>query len=290
MSKIISGMMRIAEKSDAEIRDLFNEARGEGVNTFDHADIYGGGHVCERRFAQALGLTPAERDEIILQSKTGISLDPAMYDHSYEHVVREVEESLRSLQTDYLDVLLLHRPDALVEPDEVARAFDELEASGKVRSFGVSNHTPGQIQLLQTAVRQPLTVNQVQFSLAHANLVAEGMTCNSAGPALTGVVDHARLTGMTLQTWSPLSAHGKSFLGSNDYPELNAELDTLAREYGVAPAAVAVAWITRHPANFQVVLGSTTPAHFVQAAAGEDIQLTREQWYRLYRAAGYPLP
>lgn len=290
MTKIISGMMRIAEKSDADIRALFNEARGEGVNTFDHADIYGGGHACERRFAQALGLTPAERDEIILQSKTGISLDPAIYDHSYEHIVREVEESLRSLQTDYLDVLLLHRPDALVEPEEVARAFDELEASGKVRSFGVSNHTPAQIQLLQTAVRQPLTVNQVQFSLAHANLVAEGMTCNSAGPAPTGVVDHARLTGMALQAWSPLSAHGKSFLGSSDYPELNAELDTLAREYGVAPAAIAVAWITRHPANFQVVLGSTTPAHFVQAAAGEDIQLTREQWYRLYRAAGYPLP
>lgn len=290
MPRIISGMMRIAQRSDAEIRDLFDAARGAGVNTFDHADIYGGGHACERRFAQALGLSPAERADITLQSKTGISLEPAMYDHSYQHIVREVEESLRALQTDYLDVLLLHRPDALVEPEEVARAFDELETSGKVRSFGVSNHTPAQIELLQTAVQQPLVVNQVQFSLAHAGLVAEGMTCNTAGPAPTGIIDHARLTGTRLQAWSPLTANGKSFLGSSEYPELNAELDNLAREYGVAPAAIAVAWITRHPANFQVVLGSTNPSHFLEAAAGESIRLTREQWYCLYRAAGYPLP
>lgn len=290
MPTIVSGMMRIAQKSDAEIRDLYTAARSAGVTAFDHAGIYGGGHECERRYAQALALSPTERSEITLQTKTGISLEPAMYNHSYEHIVREVEESLRALRTEYLDVLLLHRPDALVEPEEVARAFDELEASGKVRAFGVSNHSPAQIELLKTTVRQPLTVNQVQFSLAHADLVAEGMTANAAGPALTGVVDHARLTGMTLQAWSPLTGSRGSVLNAQAYPELNAELERLASEYGVSPAAIAVSWITRHPAGFQVVLGSTNPSRFTAAAAGADICLTREHWYRLYRAAGYPLP
>lgn len=290
MTTIVSGMMRIAHKSDAEIRQLYTTARSAGVTVFDHADIYGGSHACERRYAQALALSPAERAEITLQTKTGISLEPAMYDHSYEHIVAEVEESLRALRTDYLDMLLLHRPDALVEPDEVARAFDELEASGKVRAFGVSNHTPAQIELLKTAVQQPLNVNQVQFSLAHADLVVEGMTCNTAGPALSGLMEHARLNGITLQAWSPLTGDAGSLLNAQAYPELNTELAQLAREYDVAPSAIAVAWIARHPVGFDVVLGSTDPSHFLDGAAGANIRLTREEWYRLYRAAGHPLP
>lgn len=290
MTKIVSGMMRIAHKSDADIRQLYATARSAGVTVFDHADIYGGGHACERRYAQALALNPTERAEITLQTKTGISLEPTMYDHSYEHIVAEVEESLRALQTDYLDVLLLHRPDALVQPEEVARAFDELETSGKVRAFGVSNHTPAQIELLKTAVRQPLTVNQVQFSLAHADLVAEGMTFNTAGPALSSLVDYARLNGITLQAWSPLTGDAGTLLNAQAYPELNTELEQLARVYDVAPSAVAVAWIARHPVGFDIVLGSTTPSHFLDAAAGASVRLTREEWYRLYRAAGHSLP
>lgn len=301
---IISGMMRIGDKSDAEIRGLYDAAREAGVSYFDHADLYGfnfpngGYHLCERRFAEAVKLSSSEREEVTLQSKTGIVEDPWGYDQSYEHIVSSVDESLKSLNTEYLDVLLLHRPDALVEPEEVARAFDELEAAGKVRAFGVSNHTPRQIDLLKTAVKQPLLVNQVQFSITHSSLVAQGMTSNmtTLDDAFTrdggGLVDYARVNKITLQAWSPIQIGHKPgiFLGSLDYPELNAEIERLATKYGVKPIAIAGAWITRHPANMQVVLGTTTPSRIVDAAAGSDIRLTRAEWYRLLQAAGHKLP
>jgi len=303
-SNIIGGMMRIAEKTDAEIRALYAAEREAGINFFDHADIYGfnhpdgGPHYCERRFADALRLTPSEREQIILQTKTGIITDPPGYDHSYTHIITSVDESLRALRTDYLDILLLHRPDALIEPEEVARAFDDLHSSGKVRHFGVSNHTPRQINVLRRTLAQPIVVNQVQLSLPHASIIAQGLASNMLGhdDAITrdggGVVDHARLNGIRLQAWSPLQApaHGGTFLGSPSYPELNAELARLADEYTVAPEAIAVAWITRHPAGIQVVLGTTTPQHAIAAAAGSDIPLTRAEWYGLYRAAGHVLP
>ncbi|NME90477.1 aldo/keto reductase [Corynebacterium stationis] len=301
---IISGMMRIGDKSDAEIRGLYDAAREAGVSYFDHADLYGfnfpngGYHLCERRFAEAVKLSSSEREEVTLQSKTGIVEDPWGYDQSYEHIVSSVDESLKSLNTEYLDVLLLHRPDALVEPEEVARAFDELEAAGKVRAFGVSNHTPRQIDLLKTAVKQPLLVNQVQFSITHSSLVAQGMTSNmtTLDDAFTrdggGLVDYARVNKITLQAWSPIQIGHKPgiFLGSLDYPELNAEIERLATKYGVKPIAIAGAWITRHPANMQVVLGTTTPSRIVDAAAGSDIRLTRAEWYGLLQAAGHKLP
>ncbi|MDN6274792.1 MAG: aldo/keto reductase, partial [Corynebacterium casei] len=184
---VIAGMMRIGDKSDAEIRALYDSARTAGVTYFDHADLYGfnfpngGYHLCERRFAEALNLSSSEREQIILQSKTGIVDDPWGYDQSYEHIIASVDRSLTALNTDYLDVLLLHRPDALVEPEEVARAFDELEATGKVRAFGVSNHTPRQIELLKTAVTQPIVANQVQLSITHSSLIAQGRPSNPAG-------------------------------------------------------------------------------------------------------------
>ena len=301
---IIAGMMRIGAKSDAEIRGLYDAAREAGVSYFDHADLYGfnfpngGYHLCERRFAEAVKLSSSEREEVTLQSKTGIVEDPWGYDQSYEHIVSSVDESLKSLNTEYLDVLLLHRPDALVEPEEVARAFDELEAAGKVRAFGVSNHTPRQIDLLKTAVKQPLLVNQVQFSITHSSLVAQGMTSNmtTSDDAFTrdggGLVDYARVNKITLQAWSPIQIGHEPgiFLGSPDYPELNAEIERLAEKYGVKPIAIAGAWITRHPANMQVVLGTTTPSRIVDAAAGSDIRLTRAEWYGLLQAAGHKLP
>lgn len=285
MSRMISGMMRIAEKTDAEIRALYEAARVSGVDTFDHADIYGWHHLCECRFADALRLSSAEREEIVLQTKTGISLDPPLYDHSYEHIVSSVDESLRALRTDYIDVLLLHRPDALVEPEEVARAFAALKAAGKVRTFGVSNHTPGQIALLETALEQPLVVNQVQFSLVHAGLVADGMN----GVA-SGLVDFSRVRGMRLQAWSPLQGIDGPLLHSPAHPKLNAELEDVAHGYGVTAAAIAIAWILRHPAAFEVVLGTTNPSRFTDAVSAKDLQLSREEWYRLYRAAGHALP
>ncbi len=138
---IIAGMMRIGDKTDVQIRDLYAAAREAGVNYFDHADLYGfnvpegGYHLCERRFAEALKLSSAEREDIIVQSKTGIIDKPWGYDQTYEHIVASAERSLQALNMDYLDVLLLHRPDALVEPEEVARAFDDLAAAGKVRAL-----------------------------------------------------------------------------------------------------------------------------------------------------------
>lgn len=302
-SNIISGMMRIADDTDEQIRALYTAAREAGIDFFDHADLYGfdhpnGIHLCERRFAQALHLSPSEREQIILQTKTGIVADPWSYDQSYEHIVGSVEESLRALGTDYLDVLLLHRPDALVEPEEVARAFEHLESSGKVRAFGVSNHTPRQIDLLRTAVTQPISVNQVQLSVAHASIITQGLAANmtTTDDAITrdggGIVEYARINRITLQAWSPFQKTTRDgvFLGAADHPKLNAELDRLAAKYGVTPAAIAVAWITRHPAGIQVVLGTTTPRRVTEAAAGSDTPLTRGEWYGLVRAAGHEVP
>lgn len=296
---VVAGMMRIDGKSDEDVRELYSAARSAGIDFFDHADIYARElHSAERRFAEALRLSPSERAEISLQTKAGIVRDGPYFDFSYEHIVASVEESLRALETDYVDVLLLHRPDALVEPEEVARAFDELEASGKVRAFGVSNHTPRQIDLLRTAVRQPIVANQVQLSIAHAPVVVQGLAMNMEGAPQSavldggGLVEYCRLAGITLQAWSPLQGTrgGGVFLGDPAYAELNAVIDELAARYGVEPIAIAVAWITRHPAGIQVVLGTTTPHRVVEAAVGADIVLSRAEWYGLVRAAGYVVP
>lgn len=293
------GMMRIEHKSDDEIRELVHTARDAGIDFFDHADIYGDepAHGCERRFAEALRLSPSQRDEVTIQSKTGIVKDGPYYDFSYDHIVDSVHGSLQALGTDHLDVLLLHRPDPLVEPDEVARAFDYLAQAGKVRRFGVSNHTPRQIDLLRKSVTQPIVANQVQLSITHAPVVAQGVAANIVGEeqAYTldggGVLDYCRLNDITVQAWSPFqSASAGVFLGSDRFPELNGVLDRLADKYDVAPIAIATAWITRHPAQVQVVLGTTTPARVSAAAAGSDIPLTRPEWYELFRVAGYRVP
>lgn len=296
---VVAGMMRIDDKDDAHIRALYDTARAAGIDFFDHADIYGGRmHHCESRFAAALRLTAAERDEIVLQTKCGIVPDKGMFDFSYEHIVAQVEGSLRSLRTDRLDVLLLHRPDALVEPEEVARAFDELEASGKVRAFGVSNHTPRQIDLLRTAVRQPLVANQLQLSITHAPIIAQPIAMNMAAEDQSvvrdggGIVEYCRINGITIQAWSPFQGGFFTgvFLGNPQYAELNAVIDRLAAAHGVTPIAIATAWIVRHPARMQVVLGTTTPERVTDAAVGADVELTREEWYELFRAAGHLLP
>lgn len=296
---VIAGMMRIDGKTDAEIRTLYDTARTAGIDFFDHADIYGGAmHVCEEQFAQALSLSPAERDEIVLQTKCGIVPDQGMFDFSYEHIIAQVEGSLRALRTDRIDVLLLHRPDALVEPEEVARAFDELEVAGKVRAFGVSNHTPRQIDLLRSALTQPLIANQLQLSITHAPIIAQPVVANMAGLAQStvvdggGIVEYCRLNDITIQAWSPFQSGFFTgvFLDNPEYPELNAALDRIAQVHGVTPLGVATAWITRHPAGMQVVLGTTTPARVVEAAAGADITLSRAEWYELFRAGGHLLP
>lgn len=297
---VVAGMMRIDDKTDDEVRALYGAAREAGIDFFDHADIYARAlHSAEERFATALGLSAAERGEIRLQTKAGIVREGPSFDFSFEHLVTSVEASLRSLRTDYIDVLLLHRPDALVEPAEVARAFDHLESTGKVRAFGVSNHTPRQIDLLRTAVRQPLVANQVQLSIAHAPLVTQGLAANMEGTPQSavldggGLIEYCRINGITLQAWSPLQGtrgDGGVFLGNPDYADLNAVIDELAERYDVPPLAIAVAWITRHPAGMQVVLGTTSPGRVTDAALGSDLRLTRAEWYALVRAAGYVVP
>jgi predicted oxidoreductase len=295
---VVLGLMRIADKSDDEIRTLIDAAREAGIDFFDHAAVYGRWpHHCEERFAEALQLSPSDRAEIVIQTKAGIVRD-GPYDSSYEHLVTSVDDSLRALRTDYIDVLLIHRPDSLVEPDEVARAFDYLELAGKVRAFGVSNHTAAQIELLKTAVRQPLVANQLQLSLTHAPIIAQGLASNMAGEeqAITldggGLLDYCRIQQLTIQTWSPFQSgfFTSTFLGSSGFVELNEVIDRLAVQYGVDPMAIATAWITRHPAQMQVLLGTTTPDRISAAVAGSDIHLTRQEWYELFRAAGYRTP
>ncbi|MEE6272510.1 aldo/keto reductase [Georgenia sp. MJ206] len=298
-SNVVLGLMRIDGKSDDDVRTLVRTARDAGIDMVDHADIYGNSlHGCERRWAEAMQLSPSERDTWTIQTKCGIVRDGPYFDFSAEHILESVDASLEALATDRIDVLLLHRPDALVEPDEVARAFDELESAGKVRAFGVSNHTPGQIELLRRSVRQPLVANQLQLSMTHAPLVAQGVTANMAGLDQSvvldggGLLDYCRLNGITVQAWSPFQAGSRAgtFLGDPEYAELNAVIDRIAAEYDVPAIAVATAWITRHPADIQVVVGTTTPERVTGAALGSDLPLTRPQWYELFRAAGYRVP
>jgi len=296
---VVLGLMRISDKSDDEVRELMRTARDAGIDFLDHADVYGEDlHGCERRFAEAMRFTASERDEITIQTKTGIVREGPHFDFSYEHIIESVEGSLAALQTDRIDILLLHRPDALVEPEEVARAFDELESSGKVRSFGVSNHTPRQIDLLRKHVRQPIVANQLQLSITHQPIIAQGVAANMVAEQQSvtldggGIVDYCRLHDITIQAWSPFQAGFFTgvFLGSSDYPELNAVVDRLAEKYDVPPIAIATAWITRHPAQMQVVLGTTTPERVAGAAQGSEIPLTRAEWYELFRASGHLVP
>ena len=296
---VVAGMMRIDDKSDDEVKTLVAAARDAGIDFFDHADVYGTDlHGCEKRFADALQLSAAERDEITIQTKAGIVREGPYFDYSYDHLVTSVEGSLAALKTDRIDILLLHRPHALVEPEEVARAFDDLHASGKVRHFGVSNHTPRQIDLLKKHVTRPLVANQLQLSITHQPIVAQGVSANMLDEPQSitrdggGIVDYCRLNDITIQAWSPFQAGFFTgvFLGNPEYADLNAVIDRLAAQYDVPAIAIATAWITRHPANMQVVLGTTSPERVTGAALGSDIPLTRAEWYELFRASGHLVP
>lgn len=295
-STVILGLMRILELDDNQVRALVETARDAGINFFDHADVYGGDHGCEKRFGDAVTFSAADRESVIIQSKVGIR--QGFWDFSKEHILSSVDKSLAALQTEYLDILLLHRPDALVEPDEVAAAFDLLQSSGKVRNFGVSNETPGQVELLKRSVKQPLAFNQVQLSITHAPLIAAGIAANMAGLDQSidrdnGILDYSRLNDITLQAWSPFQKgfFDGVFIGDREnFGPLNDALDEIASAHGVTPTGIAVAWITRHPANIQVVLGTTKPERVAQSAAGADVRLSREEWYRLFTAAGHKLP
>ena len=203
---------------------------------------------------------------------------------------------LKRLQTDYLDALLLHRPDALVEPEEVAEAFEELYTKGKVRYFGVSNHKPMQIELLKRYVKQPLIINQLQFSIPVSNMVANGlevnMTSDGAFERDGSVLDYSRLNYMTIQAWSPFQMPNWQgcFIDSEKYPQLNEVLQELAEQYGVSKTTIATAWILRHPAGMQVVTGTASEKRLAEIIRACEIKLSRQEWYRLFLAAGHILP
>jgi predicted oxidoreductase len=292
-SEISLGCMRIADMSDAEISRLIHTALDEGVNFFDHADIYAGGRA-ESRFAEALGMTASLREKMILQTKCGIR--QGYFDFSKEHILASVDGSLKRLQTDHLDVLLLHRPDALVEPEEVAEAFTSLHTSGKVRYFGVSNQNPMQIELLTRYVRQPIIFNQLQLSITNTGMIDAGINVNmEIDPSIDrdgSILDYCRLKDITIQPWSPFQ-YGffeGVFLGSEKFPELNRCIDRIAAEKGVANTAIAIAWLLRHPARMQPIVGTTNADRLKDICKASGITLTRQEWYEIYRAAGNVLP
>lgn len=287
------GCMRLRQLDLPEAERFVAEALEQGANFFDHADIYGGG-ACEERFRDAAHLTPSRRDTVILQSKCGIR--PGAFDFSREHILESVDGSLRRLGTEYLDVLLLHRPDALVEPQEVAEAFDQLAASGKVRHFGVSNQKPMQIELLAQSVHQPLVANQLQLSITNAAMIAHGLNVNMLSPEAVdrdgSVLDYCRLHHITIQPWSPFQ-YGffeGVFLGNPKFPALNEALARVAGDHGVSPTTIVVAWLLRHPAHMQPVIGTMNTERLRECCQAADVELSREEWYAIYRAAGYPLP
>ncbi len=287
------GCMRLKTLESAAAEAFVQSALTLSANFFDHADIYGGG-ICEEIFAQAVHMSPSVRENLILQSKVGIR--KGMYDFSKEHILSAVDGCLARLKTEYLDVLLLHRPDALVEPEEVAQAFDELEAAGKVRHFGVSNHKPMQIALLKKFVRQPILANQLQLSIAYAGMISNGIHVNTNEDAALdrdgSVLDYCRLHDITIQPWSPFQ-HGMFkgvFVNNPEFPELNACLDQLARQYGVSSTTIALAWLLRHPAKMQPIVGTMNPPRLKECVQAADVHLSREEWYNIYSAAGYSLP
>lgn len=293
VSEVALGCMRMSEIDAAAAAKVLRTAYDGGVNFFDHADIYGGGDS-EKIFAKALKTAGIPRHDVLLQSKCGIRAQ--YYDFSKKHILGAVDGSLKRLETDYLDVLLLHRPDALAQPDEVAEAFNELQNSGKVRHFGVSNHNAMQIELLKQAVVQPIIANQLQFSPAHTGMVNLGVCVNTGLDNAVDrdgmLLDYCRLNGVTIQAWSPFQ-YGLlegAFFSNPDFDPLTKAIRKLAAEKGVSDSALTVSWILRHPARMQVVVGSMNPARIEGICKADASLLTRKEWYEIYRAGGNPIP
>ncbi len=294
---IIQGCMRMPALTAAQAAAVIRNAYDLGVNFFDHATCYGADGEAETRFGDAFPQTGLRREDVVLQSKCGLCFDRNEFDWTKDNIVKSVDDSLRRLRTDYLDVLLLHRPDLIFEPEQVAEAFDILEAAGKVRYFGVSNLMPLQIELLKRCVKQPLVFNQLQFSIEQSQLIDQALYLNNKTTDFSvsrdgGVLDYCRLHDITVQAWSPLQFgfFKGTFVDHPDFPELNAALAEIGEREGVPKTAVAIAWILRHPARMQAILGTMNPAHMRDACAASRVELSHHDWYRLYLAAGKYLP
>lgn len=301
----------IASDAIARSTAMVNTAHDNGITFFDHADVYCFGKA-ETVFGEVLKQSPGLRDKIVIQSKCGIRFqddprpgDPFRLDFSRDHIVGSAEASLRRLATDRLDILLLHRPDALVEPEEVASAFDELKSSGKVRCFGVSNHTADQIELLRKYVNQPLVANQVRLGLAHSYLIADGIEANQEDSTrithcytgVAGTLDYCRLHDIQVQAYEPLRGRKlrpPDLLNptADAAPEVKAAAQVvarLAREKNVTPSAIALAWLLRHPVGIVPVIGTTNLEHLIENCAADRVILSREEWYVLL-ACGTGVP
>ncbi len=293
-SAVALGIMRMDALNVDQATKVIETAVDLGINYVDSADIYGGGKSSEI-FGAALKQSSVNRDQLYIQSKGGI-VPGKRYDFSKQHILDAVNGELERLGVDYLDSFLLHRPDALMEPEDVAAAFDELQASGKVRHFGVSNFNPGQVDLLQSALNQRLMINQLQFGIMHTNAIDFGLHTNMQDARSIdhdgGIIEYARLHKMTIQAWSPYQYGNFAgiFLDNPKFPKLNAAMQALADEKHTSKSAIATAWILRHPAKFQVILGTMNPTHLAENSAGADIDLTRQEWYDIYFAAGNDLP
>ncbi|MBP1993118.1 aldo/keto reductase [Paenibacillus eucommiae] len=290
---IAVGCMRIKALDKQEAERFIQTSLDLGANFFDHADMYGDG-VCEEIFADAIHMNESVREKVLLQSKCGIR--KGAFDFSKSHILESVDGILKRLKTDYLDVLLLHRPDALVEPEEVAEAFEQLHSSGKVRHFGVSNQNPMQIQLLQKFVKQPIAANQLQLSITNSNMISQGLHVNMLDDSAVNrdgsILDFCRLNDITIQPWSPFQ-YGffeGVFLDNEKFPKLNAKIDEIAAKYEVSNTTIAIAWLLRHPSHMQPVTGTMNIERLKDCAKAADIRLTREEWYEIYMAAGNILP
>jgi len=291
------GCMRIWDKPIPEVERLIATSLELGINFFDHADIYGGGKS-EEVFAQALKNLQISRDKVIIQTKCGIR--SGFYDLSKEHIITSVERALKRLDTDYIDVLLLHRPDTLMEPEEIAEAFSYVHSKGYVRYFGVSNFNSMQIELLSSAVNYKLLTNQLQLSLTNTGMIDSGIFANTKFHQAINrdgsILEYCRLKGITIQAWSPFqygNEYGNIqgvFIDNPLFPDLNAKLEYLANKYSVSKEAIAIAWILRHPAKIQPIVGTTNPERLKKIAQAQDVVLTKEEWYSLYIAAGNMIP
>ncbi|MCH5191577.1 MAG: aldo/keto reductase [Oscillospiraceae bacterium] len=294
-SRVAQGCMRIGNMSSSEVDALIKTDLEHGINFFDHADIYGRG-VCEEKFGEFLENNPSARGKIMIQTKCAIK--PGIsYDFSKDYILSCVDKSLKRLNTDHIDVLLLHRPDALCEPEEVAEAFEILHGNGKVRFFGVSNHNPMQIRLLQKYLgKNKIIANQLQFSIANSTMIDAGINVNMENDAAVdrdgSVLDFCRLEDITVQPWSPFQGGypRAPIIGNPDYGELNNALSNISEKYGVTPTGMLIAWILRHPAKMQPIIGTTDTGRVAEVCAASDITITHDEWYDLYRASGKKLP
>ena len=296
VSVIVQGCMRMPSLTKEDAAKVIRAAYDSGVNFFDHATCYGAGEA-EIRFAEAFPLTGIKREDIYIQSKCGLCFERNEFDWTKENIIESVDGILSRLKVDYIDSLLLHRPDVLFDPEEVAVAFEVIEKAGKVRHFGVSNLVPMQIELLKKYVQQPLVFNQVQLSLEQSQLIDQALYMNNQTTEFSinrdgNCLDYCRLQDITIQAWSPLQygMFGGTFIDNPDFPELNAALAKFAEREGVTKAAIAIAWILRHPAKMQAIIGTMNPEHVKEACAASDVKLSHHDWYELYLAAGKYLP